>query len=475
MNILMMSNTYTPILGGLEKSIRTFMLQFRKLGHKVVLVVPEMKGSPEKEYGVLRLPAIQNFSGTDFSVNLPIPGLLSKLVDSFKPDIVHAHHPFLMGDMALRLAGQYRIPLVYTYHTMFDQYHYLRVGDDAMKQFLTKLSLGYSNLADCVIAPSKSVRDILIKNEVKTRIHVVPTGINIRVFTDGSGKKLRSRLKIPPSAFLVGHVGRLAPEKNLEFLARSAARFVKQNKKAYFLVIGKGSSRKIIKTIFKKEDIEDRLRLVGVLKGEKLVEGYRAMDVFAFASESETQGIVITEAMAAGTPVVALDAPGVREVVKDRQNGRLIYSESEKRFAYALAWCADQNVREWKKIKLEARRTAEHFSIASTVNRALRVYQITKARNYTPSRIRRSQWHRVMGRVKTEWHLLTNITKATGAALAETVVSKESEHGSVASDHELKKPGPVGEIRNSSELSDNSNKKSAFPRFDFNLRLFKKR
>ena len=104
MNILMMTNTYTPIIGGLEKSVQTFTEEFRKRGHRVIVAAPTFEGMPTGEKDVIRVPAIQHFNGTDFSLQLPIPGFLNEKLNDFRPDIVHAHHPFLMGGTALRVA-----------------------------------------------------------------------------------------------------------------------------------------------------------------------------------------------------------------------------------------------------------------------------------------------------------------------------------------------------------------------------------
>jgi 1,2-diacylglycerol 3-alpha-glucosyltransferase len=198
MKILMMTNTYTPVVGGVEESIRAFTNQFKKRGHQVLIVAPEFKGIPAREEGIVRIPAIQQFNHSDFSVNLPIPGLLSKLMNNFKPDVVHSHHPFLVGDMALRLCGQYSIPLVFTYHTMFEDYlHYLPFRNERIKRFVIELSTGYANLTDQVIVPSQSVYDILLKRGVNAPMDVIPTGVDIRRFATGSGESIRRRFGIP--------------------------------------------------------------------------------------------------------------------------------------------------------------------------------------------------------------------------------------------------------------------------------------
>ena len=120
MKILMMTNTYAPMVGGIEESIRSFTSEFETLGHEVFIVAPECEGAPPDEVGVIRLRAIQKFNHSDFSIALPMSHLLPELMKTFLPDIIHCHHPFWMGDIALRLSSQYHIPLVFTYHTMFE-------------------------------------------------------------------------------------------------------------------------------------------------------------------------------------------------------------------------------------------------------------------------------------------------------------------------------------------------------------------
>ena len=117
MNILMMTNTYSPHVGGVARSIEAFSNEYRLRGHNVTVIAPTFKNLEEDENNIIRIPAIQNFNGTDFSVALPIPGIISAAARKFKPDVIHSHHPFLIGSSALRIAHTYQIPIVFTHHT----------------------------------------------------------------------------------------------------------------------------------------------------------------------------------------------------------------------------------------------------------------------------------------------------------------------------------------------------------------------
>ncbi|MBI1389309.1 MAG: glycosyltransferase, partial [bacterium] len=318
LRIVMMTNTYLPHVGGVAKSVHQFTERLRERGHRVLVTAPEFDGAPQDEIDVIRTPAIQRFNGSDFSVRLPIPMMLTNALDSFNPDVIHSHHPFLMGDTALRSASHRRKPLIFTHHTLYEQYtHYVPGDSPAMRRFAIELGTSYANLCDRVIAPSQSIESILTERGVIAPITVIPTGVDLHEFAEGDGARFRHRLGLEKNHILIGHVGRLAPEKNLEFLARSVAGFIQSTQSAHFAVVGDGPSRGAIENAFHERSISERLHCTGKLSGRDLIDAYAAMDVFAFASLSETQGMVVSEAMAGGAPVVALDAPGVREVVTD--------------------------------------------------------------------------------------------------------------------------------------------------------------
>ncbi len=420
MNILMMSNTFSPHVGGVAKSLQIFTREYRKKGHRVVLVVPEFVGMPESEEDVIRVPAIQNFNGSDFSVRLPIPGLVAAALEDFHPDVVHAHHPFLLGDTALLVSSAKNAPLVFTHHTLYEQYtHYVPGDSPAMQRFVVDLSTGYANLCDRVFAPSESIARILKTRGVEKPIAIVPTGVQMELFSQKRERSFRETAKIPENAFLVGHLGRLAPEKNLDFLAQAVAQFCRAQENAHFLVVGTGPSEQTVRDRFRECGLGDRLHVHGILKGKDLVAAYHAMDVFAFASKSETQGMVLTEAMAAATPVIALDAPGVREVVEDGKNGRLLASGNVSVFASALRWVASLPCQEMRALQQNARKTAEAFSAERCALKALEQYRNLIEKEEPASReTEDSMWDTALRLLEAEWEIWANRAHAAGAALS---------------------------------------------------------
>lgn len=375
MNILMMTNTYLPHVGGVAKSVEAFRNSFRNLGHDVLLIAPEFEGYDPNEAGVVRIPAVQNFNGSDFSVRLPLPVMLNEKIRNFNPDIVHSHHPFLLGINAVRLSAVYNCPLIFTYHTMYENYtHYIPGDSKAMKRYAIKLATGYCNLCDGVIAPSETIAGILKKREVHHDVRVIPTGVDFKSFQAASPESIRKRCDIPSDATLLGFVSRLAKEKNLNFLCEAIADLMNEKKTIYFAIVGDGKEKDHLESFFNEKNLSNRVRFTGVLKGRELINAYAAFDLFCFASKSETQGMVLLEAMGAGTPAVALDAPGVRDVVNHRENGILVHEEDKETFTRTIKETVE-HPEELTRLKNGALKTARQLSIENCSKKALEYYQ----------------------------------------------------------------------------------------------------
>jgi glycosyltransferase involved in cell wall biosynthesis len=212
---------------------------------------------------------------------------------------------------------------------------------------------------------------MLKERGVETAIEVIPTGVDAQRMHQGNGSALRERMKIPPNAQVIGHTGRLAPEKNLQFLAKAVAEFIDYHPKTHFLVVGEGPSKNAMKSVFKNSSLDSNIHFTGNLKGQDLVDSYHAMDIFAFASKSETQGMVLVEAMAAGVPVVALDAPGARDVITHQKNGWLIDSDDPAAFVSALRQASCLSKEEEEKLQQALQQTAKEFSMIRSAKQAL--------------------------------------------------------------------------------------------------------
>jgi len=431
MKICMMTNTYLPHVGGVARSVSTFAEEYLRQGHEVLVVAPTFEGKPlpaKSEAIVERVPAIENFNGSEFSVRLPLAAGLSDRLEAFRADIIHAHHPFLLGDTALRVAANKNVPIVFTHHTRYEDYtHYMPLASDALTQVAKEVPTHFANLCDGIIAPSESIARLIRRRGVKTPMTVVPTGIDVQAFASANGASFRKKMKLGANDLVFGHVGRLAQEKNLGYLAEGVALFLKRVPAAKFLVVGDGPARDEFKATFDQHGVGDRLILAGKRTGRVLREAYRAMDAFAFTSLSETQGMVIAEAMAAGLPVVALNASGVREVVSDGQNGFMLPTRAPVRdFAAALRRLAkDADLR--RTLGKGAQATATGFSREQSATRAIAFYEEIRI----ATRRRRlindlSPWTALMQRLGLEWDLLSTRTQTIAHAVFGETKAKAS-------------------------------------------------
>jgi 1,2-diacylglycerol 3-alpha-glucosyltransferase len=399
MNILMMTNTYKPIVGGLERSVETFARHLRERGHRVLIVAPEFEDAAEQEDGLLRVPAVRNLTENQYSLPLPLPARIRDQLKHFQPEVIHTHHPFFLGGAGLVLSAELQVPLVFTYHTMYERYtHELPADSAAMKEFVVDYAVRYANLCDAVLAPSESVAAVLRSRGVSTGISVVPTGIDAERFSSGDGQGFRRAHGIPADSFVAGYCGRVSREKNVRVLARGVIDFLSRRpgdeppdgalrdgsppvqRDRRFLILGDGPMLEPVRLLFREKGLSERLHAPGFLGGQELIDGYHAMDVFVFASLSETQGLVLAEAMAAALPVVALDGPGVRDILEDGGNGLLVTEASPAQLAEALAWLAALPPQRRKEMVEHALATARRYGVESCVERALEVYRQVCAR-----------------------------------------------------------------------------------------------
>jgi glycosyltransferase involved in cell wall biosynthesis len=269
-----------------------------------------------------------------------------------------------------------------------------------------------------VIAPSESIAALLRERGVRTPVEVLPTGVDTGSFGGGDGAAMRRRAGIPAEARVIGHLGRLAPEKNLRYLARAAAAAVDRDPETWFVVVGGGPSQARIRRTFKRKQLARRLRFLGKRTGDALVDAYHAMDVFAFASKTETQGMVLVEALSAGVPVVALDAPGAREVVQDGENGRLVEAEAAPgEFAQALLEALGREREEGEAFRRRARASAEPYDTARCVEKLDALYETVCAEEHETIDLDLTDRSSLLRSLEREWNLWANRFDAFGDAM----------------------------------------------------------
>ena len=426
MRIARFTNTYLPHVGGVARSVHTLEEACRRQGHEVKVIAPQFDGAEESP-DVLRVPAIQNFNGSDFCVRVPLPNVIRDFVEDFGPDIIHSHHPFLLGDAALRESWKMQAPILFTHHTLYERYtHYVPLDSPALKRMAIQLATEYCNLCDRIIAPSDSIAKLLRDRGVTAPISSIPTGIDTAAFASGDGTAFRRQAGIPENARVIGHVGRLAKEKNLIFLAKAVAPRLKMDPESVFLLVGDGDAREEMTKILTDAAGKNRVFAVGKKSGSELTGAYAAMDWFVFASQTETQGIVLAEAMAAGNPVVALDGPGVREILKDGENGLLLPGDAGAADYGAALERLMTDTDLSQRCTENARRIAEEYETDRCANRMIECYKETIDRHDRLADEDPMPWDHIIEGIGMEWDLLSAKVSAAAAAVIVTPATEAS-------------------------------------------------
>jgi len=432
MKIAFFTNTYLPHVGGVARSVSIFARSYRELGHPCLVFAPEFKEHSKDEIDVVRVPAITNFNQSGFSVNLPVPGLIADALDKFEPDIVHSHHPFLLGDAAMRAAYARNLPLVFTHHTLYEHYTgYVSLDNEYIQRAIASLATRYANACNLVFAPSGSVANLIIRRGVRTKVVTQPTGIDVEKFASGDGERFRRRYGIPPEAFLVGHVGRLGREKNLDYLVRACCKAAGEGETMHVAIVGDGQYRTGVERLIRDKGAQDQFCLTGSLAGSELYDAYAAFDLFVFSSRSETQGLVLAEAMASATPVLALDASGVRDIVENGDNGVLLPEDTPlEKFAETMVALIEDSHR-LSRLGEGAAETARSLSQERMAEQALEHYRNLLSgafkRKALPVKGEFENLSRTLGRLEAELELIRLKVKAATSAMGRDHPSEEME------------------------------------------------
>jgi len=371
MRIGLFSDAYLPEISGVTTTVSWLKEELERLGHEVYVYAPSYKGHRETDDHIVRFPAGRFAFHKASRVALPLSIEASR---SFgRLDIVHSHTPFSLGFAAIGAASRHRIPHVHTYHThLTEDRRYLPRPLRPRARETERFVAAFCNRCTTVTAPSTPIRDELVRYGVTRPIHVFPFGVKLALFQQEAVWSPRAALRIPEHAPVYLYVGRLAMEKNLPFLLRAFKRIREADPRAVLVLAGDGPKRADLEALSEEAGLREAVRFAGFLAHPQLVDLYKVSDLFLFSSKTETQGLVLVEAMAGGVPAVAIGALGVLDVVQDGVNG-LLAPEDEDEFARAaLELMADPQA--YARLKDGARATAEALSTHHSTLRLLQIF-----------------------------------------------------------------------------------------------------
>lgn len=367
LRIAMFTNNYLPFIGGVPISIERLRQGFAKQGHKVLVVAPGYPKTDKAEKNILRIPTLIPFGKQDnFRLaNIFWPGLYKRIL-SFKPDIIHVHHPFWLGSAGLFIGRRLNTPVIYTYHTRLEHYaHYVPLPSVLFRNLTSHAIVRrFANKCDGVIVPTESAEEYLRTIGVKRRILVQPTGIDLQKYDAVPSERINALRNhyAPNGERLLISISRLSKEKNIDFLLEAALILNESgNQKFKLLILGDGPERSRIENKIQDMGLGDKVLLLGSVAPDQIPAYCRSGDIFLFASRSETQGMVILEAMASGLPVVAVRSSGIDDIIENGVNGFKTPPNKQQ-------WCARikqimDDERVYKRLSENAKSTASKYSI----------------------------------------------------------------------------------------------------------------
>lgn len=384
MRIGIFTDTYPPYINGVSTSVSMLENALRKKGHQVYIVTvntENMRYKYENDEHIIRIPGVP-IGIYDYRLTGVYPLKAINKIRKWNLDVIHSHTEFGVGTFARIIAKQYNIPLVHTYHTMYEDYvHYITKGyfNNTSKKIVEYLTNFYCNqTATELIVPTKKTYDLFKEKYKYTRnVHIIPTGIEVERFykenTDPAKlEEIRKKHGLNKGDFVILYVGRLGQEKSVDVLIESHQELAREYK-AKLLIVGDGPDMDTYKNLVHKLKIDDNVIFTGKVPWTEVTLYYQIADIFATASKSETQGLTVIEAMAASLPVVAVDDESFRNVIIDGLNGHLFDTKKEYK-KYVKSFIDEPS--KLQQFSKQARINADTYSSKYFAERVLDVYRL---------------------------------------------------------------------------------------------------
>ncbi len=379
MNILLVSDTYKPHINGLVTAMDMQFNSLCKQKHNVTLLVPELKKYNNKN--IITSPGLPFPFLPEYKMTSMFSFKNLYKIKKLNIDIIHSHTPFSLGIYAIMISKILKIPIIHTYHTYFEEYsHYIKIPKKTGKYTVKVFSKWYSNNMDHVIVPSSFMRSVLSKYKIRTTISIIPNGYDLNYFK----KKVKTfkwhkKLKIPLNSKILLFVGRIAKEKNVYFLIDTFKKLCDNYNNLYLVFTGDGPEKnKLIKYI-SKLNLSLKVKFTGFVKHKDINQIYAIGDIFIFPSKTETQGLVLIEAMLNNMPVVAFYKCGTTSVLPNKKILGISPIRSNNNFLKEIEFYLNNNY-DKKKLQTNLKNYVKLFDESKTTIDLINLYKkvITK-------------------------------------------------------------------------------------------------
>ena len=371
MNVGLFTDSYLPRRSGVVRAVEAAARGLRGRGHRAYIFAPSYPGHADTDPDVYRFPSIAPPGHPDFPLAVPYSAAHLRTLRGLHLDLVHSHSPFLLGGLGVWVARAFKLPIVFTYHTLYAEYaHYAPLVGELTRPFIIAYTTAYCNRCDRVLVSVPPMTTLLRQYGVRTRVDVVPgVGIDLAEFANPAPSAVRAWFRIPPDAPLLLFVGRLAREKGVSLLLEAAAGLPAD---VWLLLVGDGPERQDLQAAAQRLGLGGRAVFAGAQDHAHVVDALFASDLFVFPSQTETLGLAVLEAMAAGRAVVAVQGGAIPEIVRDGETGRVVPPNPEAmRRAIADLLAAPERRRAWG---ARARAAAAVYSQDRIVEQLLNEY-----------------------------------------------------------------------------------------------------
>lgn len=382
MKIGFFTDSYLPQLDGVATSVTACAEELERRGHKVSIIAPKKPGYKDKKKNVIRLRSVKVHSEPEFRMALQIPetSLLRALRIDY--DIIHGHSGGPVTFLGWQIAKVKGVPYVVTYHTLWNRYtHYFLKGKVLRPRLFEVFSRVFGNVSNGIFAPTVRVKEELLSYGVKKPIYVLPSGIDTAKFKNAKRGYLRKQLKLSKKQKVLLYVGRLGKEKSVEFLVRAFQIIHAEDPETVLVLVGDGGEKKRLLQLVTKLNLDGAVVFYGSVQHADIPRFYKDADIFVFASQTETQGMVIHEAFASGIPVVAVKDSAFSGVVVDHKNGFLVRKNLKEFADRVLLILSDSDMR--SEFGRNALITAERFSLKAIVDELERRYKEVLAKSHS--------------------------------------------------------------------------------------------
>lgn len=390
MRIAHFTNTYKPNINGVVRSVSTYRTALSRMGHQVFVFGQQARDYEDEDPFVFRYPAFK-IPGFDYSAPMPTSRFVDKLLPSLKLHVIHSNHPTLLGDAAAHQAEKLHVPLVFTFHTRYMEYAagytaYVPFAKAFVEGMIVEALAKYLERCHHIITPSDSIKQMLADYAgVSERVTTIPTGIDVQRFQRGEGQPVRQKYGLGQEKVLVS-VSRLAEEKNVKTLLKAVAQVMATQQDVRLLLIGDGPQRKEMEAYAARLGIAERVIFTGLVPFDEVPNYLKAGDLFCYASITETQGLVTVEAMAAGLPVVAVDASGTSDEVTNEREGLLVANDATA-LAAAIRRVLDDSAL-YERLRTAAAAKAHEMDMMVQAEKMIAVYEQAIADQHANRRIR---------------------------------------------------------------------------------------